>query len=425
VNLATRGLGQSARSTTGVEDSPLRQTYLTPLHLSGGKPPGPRVSIYGIRTRVILSPTRGGNGPPVATVFTTRPQRPVKCHLQCSVCGVSKLRQARIAASTAPSPNSPDLGPSDLTLGPYSRATATLRSRVLPSAITQISRRARFPELPPPLGPRTPSPDGPALVTKSPHTNRTVKKGKVSDKLTQKSSARAPSHQSVNSQLPATASTSTEPRTQPTERPDHASAAQAILKALTSQAQAALRTIETLTNTHPDLAQLDVDRTRQHTTSKFTTIPKHSPPRNVGFVRIIFDFQGKFAQQPRPVKLRDFLNQKFQVIDVKFAAAEFSAAGTLILPVTSTNARQLQIEHGFVHVIRQHVTDVADVLDEDDITAYPDKPWHRVVINRISLEDARKAAKSTDSEEMLLPLWEELKGLQPTYLSALCRHYSP
>ncbi|PPQ69819.1 hypothetical protein CVT26_014199 [Gymnopilus dilepis] len=330
-------------------------------------------------------------------------------------------------------------------------------------------RRARSPEPPPPLGPRTPSPDGPTLVTKSPHTNRTVKKGKVSDKLTQKPSARAPSHPPANAQFPATTSISTEPRTPPTERPDRASAAQAILEALTSQLEAALRTIETLTNTHPDLAHLDVDRTRQvltkchkllepkappreaitlteaerepkkpttsshndkktyaqatastktsHSSTQCPTTPrprtsKPSPPRNVGFVRIIVDFKGNCAKRPRPVEIRDYLNQKFQVIDVKFAAAEFSAAGNLILTVTSSNARHLQAEPGFLHAIRQHVANILE-LDEDDFTAYPDKPWHRIVINRISLEDVRKAAEPNNPEEMLLRLWEELKTYNP------------
>ncbi|PPQ80751.1 hypothetical protein CVT26_006968 [Gymnopilus dilepis] len=325
-------------------------------------------------------------------------------------------------------------------------------------------RRGRSLEPPTPPGPRTPSPDGPTLVTRSLHANRTIKKGKVSDKHTQKPHARDRSHQPAKS-------TSTEPRSRPTERPGRASTAQATLEVLTSRLEDALHTIEIIA--HPDLAQLGVDPTRQvltrchkplvlkassreailHTEAegelkKLTTsshtgektyaqataytksshiglqrqsktrprASRHHFSRNVDFVRLIVDFRDKCGKRPRPFRLRDYLNQQIHSLDVKFEAAKFSAAGNLILTIASPKARHLQTELEFLCLVRVNIAHVLELKEDDNwssIRIYPDKPWHRVVINRISLKDARKAAKTSDADEITKVMWDELKNCNP------------
>jgi hypothetical protein len=115
-----------------------------------------------------------------------------------------------------------------------------------------------------PLRPTTPPGNHssePSLITKSPHSKRTIKKGKLDGDI---HPVPPPTHQYHTNEHSQTSDPSPEPSTTTkptTSLPEASNEARAFLERLTAQLDSALRTIDTLLVNHSDLAHLDTSRT--------------------------------------------------------------------------------------------------------------------------------------------------------------------
>ena len=258
-------------------------------------------------------------------------------------------------------------------------------------------RRPRSPEatIRPTTPPRNSTDSVPTLITKSPHSNRTIKKGKLSG-----DTLRVPPpnpHNYYSTEPIQTHAPRSEPSTMTTPTttlPDAMYDAQALLERLTAQLDSVLKTIDTLIQNNSDFAQLDTSHTKkalgqlnerlsprapnqapaspsQHSerthaptqkksyaeaTSSTTTKGPLGPPRphhknadtkpvrprHTDFGQLIVEFGGT-VQQISPDKIKNELNSLF-IIDgrpeIRVAGAQFSRKGRLILSVTPAISAQ-------------------------------------------------------------------------------------
>ncbi|PPQ88098.1 hypothetical protein CVT25_014396 [Psilocybe cyanescens] len=209
------------------------------------------------------------------------------------------------------------------------------------------------------------------------------------------------------------------------------------MELLTSQLEIVLKTLETMIQSKPDIAQIDLSQTRQvlrrlddclkprvapernqvphaklnpatstksyaeatapttkgskpqqRPTPQKTNTDKQIPHGRGNFSRLIVDFGEGEVKRRLPSSIRNRLNAlKAPYSDslrFQFSGAEFSRHGKLILTVTPPSA--------VASVLREHQSSIISCLrnaleipDDNPVLMYPDRPWHRVVIHKIPL----------------------------------------
>ena len=307
-------------------------------------------------------------------------------------------------------------------------------------------RRPRSPEAPnqPTTPPRNP-PSELTLTTKSPHSNRTIKKGKLNgDNQPVPQSSPHTRTSTEGSQTHTELPTKTSPTT---NLPVAPSSAQTLLELLTAQLETVLKTVDTLLHKHSDIAQLDTSHTKQvlrclndrlnpgavnleptlpihhsdrthaptqkktyaeatvTTTTKRPAGPPRThhtktgtrpiPPQRSDFGRLVVDFDNCELHQVPPNEIKDKLNNlfaNFNNASVRVAGAQFSRNGNLVLTTTpAASTRQIltsDLTTATIACLREHLGISEEGSQRTRI--YPADPWHRVVIHNIPLRDLQK-----------------------------------
>jgi hypothetical protein len=132
-------------------------------------------------------------------------------------------------------------------------------------------RRPRSPEeLPQPTAPRNSSPEPITLITKSPHSRRTIKKGKIDGDFHPVPLSTSHNHTSIEptqtsdpSTEPPVSTKSTPTTIPPPARDDPHCAAKHLLGRMTAQLESVLRSTDTLIKFHLDINQLDTSSVKQ------------------------------------------------------------------------------------------------------------------------------------------------------------------
>jgi len=342
----------------------------------------------------------------------------------------------------------------------------TLRGRPPPEDLPQRERgqrRPRSPEAPPQPGTPPRNPLEPTLITKSPHSRRTIKKGKLdgdNQPVPHPTSHKHTSIESLQTDDPSTdPATSTKP-TPTATLPEAPSPVQTLLEHLTTQLETVLRTVDTLLHNNLDIAHLDTshtiqvlrqlnkrldtgattvtqtlasprqnsDRTRSPTPKKTyaeatSTMKRPAgpprthhnktgtksiplPSRKSDFGRLIVEFGEDTVHQLPPDKIKDNLNDLFASYGnngtaARIAGARFSRKKNLVLAVIPAVSTKDILSSDLTSAM---ISCLRDCLDLSETSAqmtriYPADPWHRVVINNIPLRDVQQGPEGSWFEQ--------------------------
>ena len=358
----------------------------------------------------------------------------------------------------------------------YLRIRELLRSRPPPPpkvSLPRGQRRPRSPEAPiqPVTPPRNSSPEL-TLITKSPHSKRTVKKGKTDVDI------QPVPHPTSYNHTPTKTSQTYDPRTVPstkttptTNLPAAPGSAQDLLEFLTTQLETVLRTVDTLLHNHSDTAHLDTSRAKQvlrhlndrlnpgaanhepatpsqhtdrthaptqkktyaeATVTPTTKRPAGAPrthhhktgtkpvsPKSTDFGRLIVDFGRNAVNQLPPAKIKDELNDLLTTLKhptVRVAGAQFSRMGNLVLTITPASSTKHILASDLTAAIISHLRGPLG-LSEKAVKAtriYPADAWHRLVVHNIPLRDFQQGPEWSwwdQNNKSIVSDWKEYNPL--------------
>ena len=377
-------------------------------------------------------------------------------------------------------------GPSIKCTGLMSHPNSHLRAargRPPPEDLPQRERgqrRPRSPEAPPQptTPPRNSSPEPITLITKSPHSRRTIKKGKLTGDNHPVPHPTPLNHILIES--PQTSDPSSEPSTKNTPTttlPADPGSAQTLLGHLTAQLETALRSADTLFQKYPDPAQLDTSCTKQvlrqlierlnpgaktqasappsqnsdrnhpptqkktyaeatsatkrptgpPRTHRTMTGTKPGPPRRTDFAKLIVEFDDTVKQIPSD-QIKDQLNDLFTSVKnaVRVTGAQFSRKGNLVLTVTPAISAQHILVSDWAAATISSLRDSLGFSEKVAQSAkiYPADPWHRVVIHNVPLRDVQKGPKGSWWEQntaSMMADWHEDNPLSHS-MAVHCRN---
>ena len=320
------------------------------------------------------------------------------------------------------------------------------------------------------------------MITKSPYSKRTIKKGKLGGDPYPVPLATPHTHtSSVFPQSPGPSIEASAKTIPTTILPVAPSPAQTLLEHLTTQLETVVRTVDTLLQ-NPDIAHLDTTHTKQvlchlnerlnsgattqlekpaspcqntartHTPTQKKTYAEATsttkcsnlkgPSRNqhnktgnkpsllrrTDFGQLIIDFDNTVKQIPSD-KIKDALNKQFTVngkLESRVAGAKFSQKGNLVLTFTpASSARRFLspiLGTSLIACLR-YILGFSDKVAMDT-HIYTTDPWHRVVIHGIPFRDAQEDPEGHGPdwwEQNINSIFSDWKECNPLSLSAALR----